>query len=150
MSTYIASFICLCFIVIYQTSSGQLQKDIFTNTSNTGSFDNVTFDTSTMTAKEKSPADESNEETFYYMGMNGTLMKERNSNDEIPLYILALYPLIGQWSGGQALIYAVQIGVEFVNARKDLLPGYSLNIIWNNTKVCLSFNCQKPLRPTKR
>ena len=76
----------------------------------------------------------------YVMDMNGTLRREVKVDERIPLYVLGLFPMEGQWSGGWSLLTATQIGLEYVNAREDLLPGYTLNLIWNNTKV-LSYQC---------
>ncbi|XP_048240319.1 gamma-aminobutyric acid type B receptor subunit 1-like [Haliotis rufescens] len=53
---------------------------------------------------------------------------------QIDLYILGLFPFEGAWPGGVALLNAVQIGLEQINEREDVLPGYKLNLIWNNSK----------------
>ena len=51
------------------------------------------------------------------------------------LYIMGLYPMEGSWAGGHALLPATQLGLQHVNDRSDILPGYRLNLIWSDTKV---------------
>ncbi|XP_046559273.1 gamma-aminobutyric acid type B receptor subunit 1-like, partial [Haliotis rubra] len=53
---------------------------------------------------------------------------------QIDLYILGLFPFEGSWPGGIALLNAVEIGLEQINERADVLPGYRLNLMWNNSK----------------
>lgn len=55
------------------------------------------------------------------------------------LYLLGLFPLEGAWRGGAGQVVAVDMALAEVNAREDILPGYKLNLIWNNTKVGLLF-----------
>ncbi|XP_046576507.1 gamma-aminobutyric acid type B receptor subunit 1-like [Haliotis rubra] len=50
------------------------------------------------------------------------------------LYLLGLFPLEGAWRGGAGQVVAVEMALAEVNAREDILPGYRLNLIWNNTK----------------
>ena len=71
----------------------------------------------------------------YYMDGNGNLGLIPQKDDRVPLYILGLYPWEGMWHGGEAFRIATQLGFESVNANQDLLPGYTLNLIWNDTKV---------------
>ena len=51
------------------------------------------------------------------------------------VYIVGLYPFEGAWRGGPAMLAASQLAVEHVNQRGDILPGYTLNLLWNDTKV---------------
>ena len=51
------------------------------------------------------------------------------------LYVLGMFPMRGQWAEGPGYSQAVLMGLEDVNARQDLLPGYRLNMIWNDTQV---------------
>ena len=53
----------------------------------------------------------------------------------IDLYITGLFPMEGMWAGGQAALPSVVMGLDSVNARPDVLPGYRLNLVWNNTMV---------------
>ncbi|XP_041350710.1 gamma-aminobutyric acid type B receptor subunit 1-like [Gigantopelta aegis] len=46
---------------------------------------------------------------------------------------MALYPFHGAWHGGAAVLAASQLALEQVNQRDDVLPGYRLNLLWNDT-----------------
>ncbi|CAH1790060.1 unnamed protein product [Owenia fusiformis] len=50
------------------------------------------------------------------------------------LYLLGLFPMEGAWYGGRSLLASVQMGLDHINGRSDILPGYRLNIMWNDTK----------------
>ncbi|XP_067676189.1 gamma-aminobutyric acid type B receptor subunit 1-like [Haliotis asinina] len=51
------------------------------------------------------------------------------------LYILGLFPMDGDsWPGGAAIKIATEIALEHVNAMDNMLVGYNLNLIWNNTR----------------
>lgn len=41
-------------------------------------------------------------------------------------------------SAGKSLLPASELAIDMVNKRADLLPGYRLQLIWNDTQV---FNC---------
>ena len=52
------------------------------------------------------------------------------------LYLLGLFPVGGDaWPAGEALLLAVNIALEQVNNRTDILPGYRLNLIPSDTMV---------------
>ena len=51
------------------------------------------------------------------------------------LYIAGLFPYTGRWHGGKAIHAAASLALEHVNANKDILPGYRLVLIGNDTKV---------------
>ena len=51
------------------------------------------------------------------------------------IYVLGLFPLEGPYAGGQAIQPAVEIAIEYVNKNPNMLRGYRLNLIWDNTKV---------------
>lgn len=51
------------------------------------------------------------------------------------LYILGLFPMRGQWPEGPGYSQAVLMGLEDINKRQDILPGYRLNLVWNDTQV---------------
>ncbi len=57
------------------------------------------------------------------------------SDNLTDLYIMGLFPMEGSWAGGLGIMPAVQIALEHINDRLDILPGYRLNLIWDNTKV---------------
>ncbi|XP_072039548.1 gamma-aminobutyric acid type B receptor subunit 2-like [Amphiura filiformis] len=53
-----------------------------------------------------------------------------------PIYLLGLYPMTGDWAGGQAMLPASQMAVIDVNANVSLLADYELIIIVTDTQ-CL-------------
>ncbi|XP_069950485.1 gamma-aminobutyric acid type B receptor subunit 1 isoform X1 [Cherax quadricarinatus] len=52
-----------------------------------------------------------------------------------PLNIGGIFPIGGSdgWQGGQACQPAAMLAMEDVNQRPDLLPGYELNLAWNDS-----------------
>ena len=60
------------------------------------------------------------------------------SAPRIPLYLGAFFPLGGGWDGS-GVIPAVEMALDHVNARHDILPGYELMMVWKDTQV--SFCC---------
>ena len=58
-----------------------------------------------------------------------------NSTEPVELPIAALFPKSGWWPGGEALYVAANMALDDVNARTDILPGYKLQMVWNNTEV---------------
>ena len=56
-------------------------------------------------------------------------------NDIQDIYVLGMWPMEGPWSGGQGLIPAALMALEHVNSDPTILPGYRLNMIWNDSKV---------------
>ena len=56
------------------------------------------------------------------------------------LHIGGLFPMSGYepFSAGKSLLSASERAIEMVNRREDVLPGYRLQLIWNDTQV---FNC---------
>ncbi|GAB1301047.1 Gamma-aminobutyric acid type B receptor subunit 1 [Apodemus speciosus] len=59
---------------------------------------------------------------------NATLRKRR------AVYIGALFPMSGGWPGGQACQPAVEMALEDVNSRRDILPDYELKLIHHDSK----------------
>ena len=51
------------------------------------------------------------------------------------IYILGLFPMEGAWTGGLGIQPAAEIAIDYVNRDTNVLPGYRLNMLWNNTKV---------------
>ncbi|XP_033640526.1 gamma-aminobutyric acid type B receptor subunit 1-like isoform X2 [Asterias rubens] len=50
-----------------------------------------------------------------------------------PIYLLGLYPLSGNWAGGQGQLPATRLGIKYVNAM-NVLPGYELVLLPHNTE----------------
>ncbi len=57
------------------------------------------------------------------------------SDAAYPIYLLGLYPLTGDWAGGQAMLPASQMAVLDINANTSILADYELHIIVTDTKV---------------
>ncbi|XP_046562139.1 gamma-aminobutyric acid type B receptor subunit 1-like [Haliotis rubra] len=55
------------------------------------------------------------------------------SSPTTDLHVLGLLPITGEWDGGQSLLTAVQMAIEDINSRDDILPGYNLNLTWSNS-----------------
>lgn len=59
------------------------------------------------------------------------------SSERRAVYIGALFPMSGGWPGGQACQPAVEMALEDVNSRRDILPDYELKLIHHDSKVAL-------------
>ncbi|XP_070576464.1 gamma-aminobutyric acid type B receptor subunit 2-like [Ptychodera flava] len=55
------------------------------------------------------------------------------SGAKIPLYLGTFFSLGGNWEGG-GIVPAVEMGLDHVNTRNDVLPGYELRMVWNDTR----------------
>ena len=53
------------------------------------------------------------------------------------LHIGGLFPMSGSsvFSAGESFLSASERAIEMVNTRNDVLPGYRLQLIWNDTQV---------------
>lgn len=58
-------------------------------------------------------------------------------NDDNVLHIGGIFPIGGEggWQGGQACKPAASLALDDVNKRKDLLPGFTLQLHWNDSEV---------------
>ena len=56
------------------------------------------------------------------------------NGSKIPLYIGAFFPFGGGWDGS-GIIPVVEMALDDINAREDILPGYELRMVWNDTQV---------------
>lgn len=56
------------------------------------------------------------------------------------LNIGGLFPVSGVSvaSAGKAMLPVTELAIKMVNSRADVLPGYRLQLMWNDTQV---FNC---------
>ncbi|XP_041352639.1 gamma-aminobutyric acid type B receptor subunit 1-like [Gigantopelta aegis] len=50
------------------------------------------------------------------------------------IYILGLFPMDGDYAGGKGIKPAVDVTMSYVNSDSNVLPGYRLNMKWNDTK----------------
>ncbi|RZF43544.1 hypothetical protein LSTR_LSTR012824 [Laodelphax striatellus] len=57
-------------------------------------------------------------------------------DDDNVLHIGGIFPIGGEggWQGGQACEPAANLALEDVNKRKDLLPGFTLKLHWNDSE----------------
>ena len=53
------------------------------------------------------------------------------------LYLLGMCPFTGDWPTGPAVLLGCQLALDHVNERQDVLPGYTLHAVWEDTKVGL-------------
>lgn len=44
-----------------------------------------------------------------------------------------------QWTGGRAVKQIIELALSQVNNRTDILPGYELQMVLNDTKVCAHY-----------
>nr|KAF6266985.1 gamma-aminobutyric acid type B receptor subunit 1 [Myotis myotis] len=58
----------------------------------------------------------------------------RPSAERRAVYIGALFPMSGGWPGGQACQPAVEMALEDVNSRRDILPDYELKLIHHDSQ----------------
>merc|ERR1712223_1575020 len=56
-------------------------------------------------------------------------------SQETEIHLAGIFPINGVegWQGGQACEPAAKLALEDVNAKKDLLPGYTLRLHWNDS-----------------
>lgn len=61
------------------------------------------------------------------------------SSDDLKVLTICSYsPLSGPcWDGGFAVKLVMDLALKQINNRKDVLPGYRLEMVLNDTKVCL-------------
>lgn len=57
------------------------------------------------------------------------------------LYIGGIFPMTGGWAGGKGCRPAVDMALEDVNRRADILPGYSLEMVANDSQVSAHYLC---------
>ena len=68
------------------------------------------------------------------------IMDSIQVDEEIPLYIISLYEGPGGGWEGSGVVPAIQMAMDDINDREDILPEYELRPIWDNTKVkCVVF-----------
>nr|KAG5702808.1 hypothetical protein BaRGS_001890 [Batillaria attramentaria] len=60
---------------------------------------------------------------------------ESTSETVHDLYLMGLYPWSGPWHGGESLLASSTLAVDVVNNRTDVLPGYRLHIVHDDTKL---------------
>lgn len=52
------------------------------------------------------------------------------------LNIAGFLPMSGTtWNGGKACLTGIEMAFEHIHARQDILVGYEINFMWDDTKV---------------
>ena len=57
-----------------------------------------------------------------------------STDKKIPLYLGGYFSLGGIWDGS-GILPAVEMALEHINERTDILTEYELKMIWNDTQV---------------
>lgn len=63
-----------------------------------------------------------------------SIMSSEGEDTRIPLYLSAYFTLGGSWDGS-GILPAVEMALDHINADADILSGYVLRMVWNDTKV---------------
>ena len=64
------------------------------------------------------------------------VVSQTNKNStSIDIYILGLFPMDGHFPAGIDVKPGVEIALDSVNRNPNILPGYRLNMMWNNSRV---------------
>jgi len=66
---------------------------------------------------------------------DNTVHWDRSSEKTRTLYIGGIFPMSGAWSGGKGCRPAVDIALEDINYRTDLLPNFRLQMLANDSRV---------------
>lgn len=71
-----------------------------------------------------------------FLTVPGVVLSLVDPEDNV-LHIGGIFPIGGEggWQGGQACKPAANLALEDVNNRKDLLPGFTLQLHWNDSEV---------------
>ena len=67
---------------------------------------------------------------------SGSTISTSEQQNRIPLYLGGLFSLGGR-ADESGHVPAVEMGLDHVNQRTDILSGYDLRMVWNDTKVSL-------------
>ena len=66
--------------------------------------------------------------------VKATTTNSAETREKIPLYIGGIFSLGGRWDGS-GILPAVEMGLDHINSRVDILPEYELRMIWNDSQV---------------
>ncbi|XP_072031852.1 gamma-aminobutyric acid type B receptor subunit 2-like [Amphiura filiformis] len=64
---------------------------------------------------------------------NGDGIGDDDTDNRIPLYLSAYFTLGGNWDGS-GILPAVEMALDHINENPDVLQGYQLKMIWNDTR----------------
>ena len=74
---------------------------------------------------------------FSFLWLMGFGIAYLEAQTKKPLYIGGIFPMSGKrgWQGGQGCRPAVDMALDDVNDKQDILPGYHLHMVANDSKV---------------
>ncbi|XP_072015066.1 gamma-aminobutyric acid type B receptor subunit 1-like [Amphiura filiformis] len=85
----------------------------------------------TQTISSNASQSETNFET------NRGIADDITSNGKIPIYLGGFFSHTGVWDSS-GILPAVEMALEHINARSDILPKYDLKMVWNDTQCTAS------------
>ena len=65
---------------------------------------------------------------------NVTCDTPRPWSERTPIYLGGFFSHGGTWDSS-GILPAVEMAIDHINAREDILPGYELRMVWNDTQV---------------
>ena len=65
---------------------------------------------------------------------NSTATTASPDQDRTPVYIGGFFSHGGTWDAS-GILPAVQMAIDHINERPDILPDYELRMVWNDTQV---------------
>ena len=61
---------------------------------------------------------------------------ELSGSGQEEVHLMALVPYSGEvWPAGEAILLAFNMALDHINARQDILPGYTLRLHWQDSQV---------------
>ena len=128
-------------IILLKTTSGQITTSTATNSKLTFNHTVTTNDESQSTPDLVSicssvcqvPSSASTEPDI-----TPDVQPTQHHMDKIPLYIGAFYEGPGGGWDGSGCVPAIEMAIEHVNARSDILAEYELRAIWGDTMVSVT------------
>ena len=63
-------------------------------------------------------------------------VSSKSSDDKIPIYLGGFFAYTGAWAS-TGVLPAVEMALEHINARPDILADYDLRMVWNDSGVSI-------------
>ncbi len=70
--------------------------------------------------------------------------KFRDRTKDKILHIGGIFPMTGSWAGGKGCRPAIEMALEDINMKPDILPGYTLKMVANDSQVSASAGVVHP------
>ena len=65
-------------------------------------------------------------------------MSQSTAEEPKDVYVITLLPMTGTvWPAGKTMLMVVNMALDIINNRSDILEGYNLKLIISDTKVSL-------------